>query len=126
MRPRRRRLRREAGRSSVYVRAKQQGGRVYHYLVATERVGNRVKQKTIAYLGEHPTVKAALESLPKEIEKAKEEARGEATRRRGEVWKASRVKFPIHVTALRKKGGHNMLRLPISRFASFVLLWARE
>jgi hypothetical protein len=53
----------------VFVRVKQQGGRVYHYLVAAERSGGRVRQKTVAYLGDYPSVEAALEGLPAEIAK---------------------------------------------------------
>ncbi len=58
----------------MFVRAKQQGGRVYHYLVTAERCGGRVQQKTVAYLGDYPSVEAALEGLPAEIAKLKEEA----------------------------------------------------
>ncbi len=58
----------------MFVRAKQQGGRVYHYLVTAERCAGRVRQKTIAYLGEHATIGAALETLPVQIAKLREEA----------------------------------------------------
>jgi hypothetical protein len=59
----------------MFVRRKMQNGRTYHYLVASERAGGRVRQKTIVYLGEYQTLDAALESLPVEIAKVKEEAR---------------------------------------------------
>ncbi len=59
----------------MFIRAKRQGERTYYYIVRSERVGGRVRQKTIAYLGEYPTIEAALESLPLEIAKVKEEAR---------------------------------------------------
>jgi len=69
----------------VFVRAKRQGERVYHYLVASERQGGQVRQKTVAYLGEYPTIQAALEALPNEITKLREESkvcamRADATR----------------------------------------------
>ena len=52
----------------MYVRAKRQGGRTYHYLVTSERRGGRVCQKTVAYLGAYPSLAAALERLPGRIE----------------------------------------------------------
>ncbi len=51
----------------AFVRAKKQGGRAYHYLVTSERQGRRVRQKTLAYLGQYPSLAAALEGLPAEI-----------------------------------------------------------
>jgi hypothetical protein len=64
----------------VFVRCKVRDGLAYHYLVMTERVCGRVWQKTIAYLGDYATVDAALEGLPTEIAKLKEEARECAVR----------------------------------------------
>jgi hypothetical protein len=71
----------------MFVRAKRQGEKVYHYLVATERQGSRVRQKTVAYLGKHSTTQAALEALPGEIAQLEREAKecagkAEATRQR--------------------------------------------
>jgi hypothetical protein len=59
----------------MFIRAKRQGERTYYYIVRSERAGGRVRQKTIAYLGEYQTLDAALESLPLELAKVKEEAR---------------------------------------------------
>jgi hypothetical protein len=78
----------------MFVRAKRQGEKVYHYLVATERQGSRVRQKTVAYLGKHSTAQAALEALPGEIAQLEREAKecagkAEATRQRmNPVWLA--------------------------------------
>jgi hypothetical protein len=58
----------------AFVRAKKQGQCVYHYLVTTERQGGRVRQKTIAYLGDHPTLQSALDALPREIAQLREAA----------------------------------------------------
>ncbi len=43
----------------MFVRVKQQG----NYLVANKRVGSKVRQKTIAYLGEYATLDQAIEGL---------------------------------------------------------------
>ncbi len=82
----------------MFVRVKQQGGRVYHYLVAAERSGGRVRQKTVAYLGDYPSVEAALEGLPAEIAKLKEEAHECAAR-------ADRVRLYLGAGVLEKNGG---------------------
>ena len=42
-------------------------GSVKHYLVSAERVGGRVRQRTLAYLGDYPTVEAAVERVPWDI-----------------------------------------------------------
>ena len=52
----------------MYVRAKTQRGRAYHYLVTAERQGGRVRQKTVAYLGEYPNIATALAGLSAQIE----------------------------------------------------------
>ena len=38
---------------------KKIGGKIYHYLVKSVRVGDRVQQKVLAYLGEHDNLEAA-------------------------------------------------------------------
>jgi len=58
----------------AFVRAKKQGERVYHYLVTSERIGHRVRQKTVAYLGRYPSLDAALSGLASEIERHTREA----------------------------------------------------
>jgi hypothetical protein len=52
----------------MFVRAKQAGGRTYHYLVASERTaGGKVRQRTVAYLGRQATLEAAIEEVAKQI-----------------------------------------------------------
>ncbi len=82
----------------MFVRVKKQGGRVYHYLVAAERSGGRVRQKTVAYLGDYPSVEAAHDGLPAEIAKLKEEAHECAAR-------ADRVRLYLGARVLEKNGG---------------------
>lgn len=43
----------------MFIRKKKIGGKVYHYLVKSVRVGDRVQQKVLAYLGEHDNLEAA-------------------------------------------------------------------
>ena len=45
----------------MFIRKKKIGGKVYHYLVKSVRVGDRVQQKVLAYLGEHDNLEAAWE-----------------------------------------------------------------
>jgi hypothetical protein len=47
----------------MFIRAKRQGERTYYYAVESERIGNRVRQKTIAYLGEKPSVVERITQL---------------------------------------------------------------
>jgi uncharacterized tellurite resistance protein B-like protein len=42
--------------------------KTYYYLVESYRENGKVHQRTLAYLGEYPTVEEALAGLPKEIE----------------------------------------------------------
>jgi TPR repeat protein len=58
----------------VFVRAKPRGEKTFYYLVKSQRVGNRVQQKTLAYLGEYPNIDAAIEDLPLRIKRIQEEA----------------------------------------------------
>jgi hypothetical protein len=43
----------------AFVRSKQIGGTLYHYLAEGVRRDGKVKQVVIAYLGPHSTVEAA-------------------------------------------------------------------
>jgi len=43
----------------MYVRAKHRGDLTYFYLVESRRVGGKVRQRVIAYLGRSPS-KAAI------------------------------------------------------------------
>ncbi len=58
----------------MFVRAKPRGEKVFYYLVKNERAGSRVRQKTLAYLGESPTVAKAVESLRNTISHARKAA----------------------------------------------------
>jgi hypothetical protein len=40
-------------------------------LVTAERKGGKVRQRTLAYLGDYPTADAAVENLPRDIMLAK-------------------------------------------------------
>jgi hypothetical protein len=51
----------------MFVRAKNQNGRPYHYLVVSERQGNKVRQRTVGYLGKYPSMEIALVEMPAEI-----------------------------------------------------------
>lgn len=82
----------------MFVRCKVRDGRAYHYLVATVRDGGRVRQKTVAYLGDYPTATAALEGLPAEIAKLREEAHECAAR-------ADRVRLYLGAGTLERHGG---------------------
>lgn len=44
-----------------YIRVKWNKGNPYHYLVAGQRVAGLVKQKILAYLGQHKSVLEAYE-----------------------------------------------------------------
>jgi hypothetical protein len=45
--------------------------RTYYYLVESYREAGKVRQRTLAYLGEYPTVEEALTRLPVDIERRK-------------------------------------------------------
>jgi hypothetical protein len=59
-------IRKKATGSRMFVRKKRIKGREYFYLVENERRGGKVRQKTIASLGEHSTVEAAVNALEAE------------------------------------------------------------
>jgi hypothetical protein len=50
-----------------FVRTKRQGWHTYHYLVRSERVNGKVRQRVIAYLGKYESLEEALTELPIEI-----------------------------------------------------------
>jgi AP2 domain len=52
-----------------FVRRKKIDGNWYCYLVSSERVNGKVKQRTLAYLGKHATVEAAYEHWHRESKK---------------------------------------------------------
>lgn len=51
----------------AFVRKKTIKGREYHYLVESYRDNGKVKQKTLAYLGRHPSVQAKVEWLGRRV-----------------------------------------------------------
>ena len=52
----------------AFIRTKRMPkGSPKHYLVTSERVEGKVRQRVLAYLGDYATVEAALESLPVDI-----------------------------------------------------------
>lgn len=53
----------------AYVRKKRIKGKDYFYLVKNIRDGKKVRQKTLAYLGQHPTLEKALAAYTQELEK---------------------------------------------------------
>jgi hypothetical protein len=57
-----------------YIRKKFTKGAAYHYLVHCERVGNRVRQRVLCYLGKHATVKAALRYWKRQADTATDTA----------------------------------------------------
>ena len=58
-----------------FIRAKRQKSwhreLTYYYLVESYRENGCVRQRTLAYLGEYPSVEAALAGLPQDIEAEK-------------------------------------------------------
>ncbi len=97
----------------MFVRCKVRDGRAYHYLVATERRGGRVRQKTVAYLGDYPSAEAALERLPAEIASLREEAHECAAR-------ADRLRLYLGSAFLAERGGEvprNTRKLSCSQYA---------
>jgi len=54
----------------AYVRTKRIKGIEYRYLVEGVREGGKVKQRVIAYLGQHQTVKAAYRYWSLTLQKA--------------------------------------------------------
>jgi hypothetical protein len=59
--------------------------RTYYYLVESYRESGKVHQRTLAYLGEYPTVEEALARLPQDIERWTEETLPRACRERDEA-----------------------------------------
>lgn len=55
------------GVSVAFIRKKTINGREYHYLVESYRSNGKVKQKTLAYLGRHPSVQAKVEWLGRRL-----------------------------------------------------------
>ena len=69
----------------MFVRAKRRGDKALYYLVRNERHGGRVRQKTLAYLGESPTLAEAVAGLRASI--ARGEAEAERLRAEAERWR---------------------------------------
>src|ERR1041384_249019 len=82
----------------MYVRCKVRDGRAYHYLVTTERKGGRVRQRTVAYLGDYPTVAAALAKLPDEIAELKQRVHDYVAR-------ADRARGFLGANTIKRNGG---------------------
>src|SRR5947208_1043088 len=59
----------------MFVRNKRIGSKDYHYLVSTSRDGGRIRQRTLAYLGESPTLLPALAHWDREIAQSERCAR---------------------------------------------------
>jgi len=55
-----------------FVRTKLVKGIEYHYLVESYREDGKPRQRVLAYLGEHSTVKAALEHWRRELRTARD------------------------------------------------------
>jgi hypothetical protein len=58
----------------TFVRTKMVKGIEYRYLVQGVREGDRVRQKVVAYLGAHKTVKAAYAHWMREAKNSKDRA----------------------------------------------------
>src|SRR5215475_10940294 len=57
----------------AFVRTKKINGKDYYYLVENRRVDGKIKQKTIASLGEHSTIESAIDALQKEADEIERE-----------------------------------------------------
>jgi len=60
--------------SKGYIREKLIGGRAYYYIVTSERVNGRVRQKMLAYLGTDSNPQTALNYLSKRLDGARRSA----------------------------------------------------
>jgi hypothetical protein len=60
-------------RAKTY-QSKSYGQRIVYELVENMRASGRVRQRVVAYLGEYPTVEAALAALPDAIERCRAQA----------------------------------------------------
>ena len=49
----------------MYVRGKRRGNLTYFYLVRSERVGGKVRQTVLAYLGRNPSKTAIRRAMRK-------------------------------------------------------------
>ena len=68
----------------MYIEKKRIGGNLYNYLKISVRVGNKIKTKTIAYLGKDPISKSALKKammrIPlQKIEEMKKELKNQSS-----------------------------------------------
>jgi len=64
-------------RSKTYESRSPYSGRserTYYYLVESYREGEKVHQRTVAYLGKYPTLAEALAGIPADIERKKNNA----------------------------------------------------
>jgi hypothetical protein len=64
----------------AFVRKKRVGRYEYHQLVENHWVDGKPRQKVLLHLGRYPTVEAALEGWPKEIEGLRRFARTQRQR----------------------------------------------
>jgi hypothetical protein len=75
----------------MFIRIKKRAGQPFYYLVSSERAGQRVRQRIVAYLGEHSTVAEAVESLRCSLDEFEE-----AAKQCREKAEAARSKLPAH------------------------------
>lgn len=82
----------------AFVRTKTRNGKQRHHLVENYRKDGKVRQRTIAYLGEYPTVEVAIEQLVPEIQRRRQ--RAESSRR-----KAEELRQRMHPNWIASNGG---------------------
>lgn len=82
----------------AFVRTKTRNGKRRYHLVENYREDGKVRQRTIAYLGEYPTIEAAIEGLTQEIQRRHQ--RAESSRR-----EADAVRQRMHPNWIARNGG---------------------
>lgn len=60
---------------AAYIRKKGVRNRFYYQVVENRRVDGKPRQRVLLHLGEHPTMHAALEAWPPEVERLREAGR---------------------------------------------------
>lgn len=84
----------------AFIRSKKVGVNTYYYLVESRRVGGKVRQITVAYMGKEPTIEGAyqmwkrveknvLESAPDWVRERDSDADDEMGYQRELIWQAS-------------------------------------
>ena len=82
----------------AFVRTKTRNGKRRYHLVENYRKDGKVRQRIIAYLGEHATVEVAIEQLAQEIQRRRQ--RAELNRR-----KADEIRQRMHPNWIAMNGG---------------------